>query len=97
MRVLITGITGFAGSHLAEFLLNDHPEVELFGIMRWRSRTENIESIQHRLQLLECDLRDATSVKQLIGRVRPDRLIRGCLGARYGTHQGIPVPWSSMS
>ena len=38
MRVLITGITGFAGSHLADYLLAEHPEVEIHGICRWRSR-----------------------------------------------------------
>jgi GDP-4-dehydro-6-deoxy-D-mannose reductase len=30
MRVLITGITGFAGSHLAEFLL-ERGDIEVFG------------------------------------------------------------------
>ena len=38
MRVLITGITGFAGSHLADYLLAEHPEVEIFGTRRWRSQ-----------------------------------------------------------
>ena len=45
MRALITGITGFAGSHLAEFLLAEHPDVEVFGTYRWRSRMENIEHL----------------------------------------------------
>ncbi len=46
MRVLITGITGFAGSHLADYLLAEHPEVEVFGTYRWRSRRENIEHLE---------------------------------------------------
>ena len=45
MRALITGITGFAGSHLADYLLAEHPEVEVFGTRRWRSRLENVEHI----------------------------------------------------
>ncbi|MCH8218165.1 MAG: GDP-mannose 4,6-dehydratase, partial [Planctomycetes bacterium] len=28
MRALITGITGFVGSHLAEYILENHPQVE---------------------------------------------------------------------
>jgi nucleoside-diphosphate-sugar epimerase len=32
MRVLITGITGMVGSFLAEYLLDSHPEVEVFGV-----------------------------------------------------------------
>ena len=58
MRVLITGITGFAGSHLADYLLAEHPEVEIFGYQRWRSRTENIEHLDGKIRLREADLRD---------------------------------------
>ena len=54
MRVLITGITGFAGSHLAEFLLAKG-DVEVFGTYRWRSRMDNINHILGRVQLLECE------------------------------------------
>ena len=37
MRALITGITGFAGSHLAEYLLESHPEIaeELPELKTW--------------------------------------------------------------
>src|SRR5438093_11390599 len=45
MRVLITGITGFAGSHLAEYILAEHPEVAVYGTYRWRSRMENLEQL----------------------------------------------------
>jgi len=37
-RVLVTGVTGFAGSHLVDYLLT-RPDCEIFGIHRWRSRT----------------------------------------------------------
>ena len=65
-RVLITGITGFAGSHLAEHFLADHPGVEVFGTYRWRSRRENIEAIEGRIRLLECDLSDMTAVRNAL-------------------------------
>jgi len=48
MRVLITGITGFAGSHLAEHILSEHPDVSLYGTYRWRSRMENLEELGRR-------------------------------------------------
>lgn len=43
MRVLITGITGMAGSHLAEYLLGQGFQV--FGTYRWRSRMENLDDL----------------------------------------------------
>ncbi len=89
MRVLITGITGFAGSHLAEYILAKHPELEVFGIMRWRSRTENIESIRGQVDLVECDLRDATSVKNLIARVRPDKIFH------LAAQSFVPSSWNA--
>jgi GDP-4-dehydro-6-deoxy-D-mannose reductase len=72
MRALITGITGFAGSHLAEYLLAEQPEVEVFGIYRWRSRMDNVRHLLDRLTLLEADLRDYTSIAQALEESRPD-------------------------
>ena len=45
MRVLITGVTGMAGSHLAEYLL-DIEGLEVYGIYRWRSRQDNLENLK---------------------------------------------------
>ncbi|MBE9501511.1 MAG: GDP-mannose 4,6-dehydratase [Dehalococcoidia bacterium] len=45
MRVLITGVTGMAGSHLAEYLLAMEG-VEVFGTYRWRSRMDNLEELR---------------------------------------------------
>jgi GDP-4-dehydro-6-deoxy-D-mannose reductase len=72
MRALITGITGFAGSHLAELLLAEHPEVEVFGTYRWRSRRDNIQLIEDKVRLLETDLRDYSSVHTTLEESRPD-------------------------
>ena len=49
MKVLITGITGNVGSHLADYILNNHQNVELHGIARWRSPLDNIEKIKHKI------------------------------------------------
>jgi len=72
MKALITGITGFAGSHLADFLLAECPDVEVAGTHRWRSRTENIEGLEGRVELFETDFRDYTSVQATLARFRPD-------------------------
>jgi GDP-4-dehydro-6-deoxy-D-mannose reductase len=48
MKVLVTGVTGFAGSHLVDYILAEKPGTEITGIQRWRSRTENIEHFEER-------------------------------------------------
>ena len=89
MRVLITGVTGFAGSHLAEFILAEHPDAEVFGTMRWRSRTENIRDVESKIQLLECDLRDLSSAKQLMERVNPARIFH------LASQSFVPSSWNA--
>src|SRR4030065_199911 len=89
MRALITGVTGFAGSHLAEYLLREQPQVEVFGIRRWRSRTENIGEIEGKVTLLECDLRDSTSVHETLAKSRPDLIFH------LAAQSFVPTSWSA--
>ncbi len=86
MRVLITGITGFAGSHLADFLL-EKGNIEVYGTERWRSRTENIEHIKDRITLMGCDIRDASSVKSLIEKIKSDRIFH------LAAQSFVPTSW----
>ena len=55
-RVLITGITGFVGSHLAEYIINSFPQVEILGLVRWRSPKENIRGFIDKIKLCFGDL-----------------------------------------
>jgi len=71
-RVLITGITGFVGSHLADYILREYPEVEICGLARWRSPTDNIAHIHDKVTLEHGDLSDYVSIKAIIERVVPD-------------------------
>jgi GDP-4-dehydro-6-deoxy-D-mannose reductase len=91
MRALITGITGFAGSHLAEFLLNEEPGVKVYGTYRWRSRTDNIEHLRDRIELLETDLRDYSSVHRALERSRPDLVFH------LAAQSFVPSSWSAPS
>ncbi|MFH1856470.1 MAG: GDP-mannose 4,6-dehydratase [Candidatus Omnitrophota bacterium] len=88
MKALITGITGFTGSHLAEFLL-EKGGIEVHGIERWRSKTENIEHLRDKLVLHECDIRDASSVRKVIEEVKPERIFH------LAAQSFVPTSWSS--
>jgi len=90
MRVLITGVTGFAGSHLADYCL-ERGDVELHGIIRWRSRTENIEHLGERIALHECDLRDASSTREVVEDVRPDFIFH------LAAQSFVPTSWKAPS
>jgi GDP-4-dehydro-6-deoxy-D-mannose reductase len=88
MKALITGITGFAGSHLAEYLLAEHPEVEVFGTYRWRSRRENIGNLEGRVSLVDTDLRDYSSVHSTLENCRPDLIFH------LAAQSFVPASWT---
>lgn len=85
MRVLVTGITGFVGSHLVDYLLNRNHEV--FGMKRWRSRIENIRHFENRVKIYECDLRDATATREIIESVKPDWIFH------LAAQSFVPTSW----
>lgn len=86
MRFLITGITGFVGSHLAEYLLSLGKD-EVFGIYRWRSRMENISHLLDKISLLECDIRDPVAVRDVIRKVKPDGIFH------LAAQSYVPMSW----
>src|SRR5262249_19506512 len=73
MRVLITGITGFVGSHLTELALDRGAGV--IGALRWRSNPDHIDHARERLTLIQSALRDLSSARDLVARARPDYII----------------------
>jgi len=72
MKILITGITGFVGSHLADYILEHHPDTKVIGMARWRSQKENIQHIRDKITL-ECgDLTDTNSLRHILSEHKPD-------------------------
>ena len=86
-RALITGITGFAGSHLAELLLKE--SIKVYGTYRWRSRTENIDHLNGKLNLIEADLLDLKSLQKVMMDVRPDYVFH------LAAQSFVPASWTS--
>ena len=70
--VFITGITGFAGSHLAEYISDNHPEVKIYGLMRSSSSGENIRHIRDKITLFEGNMVDYNSMFYPIEEMKPD-------------------------
>lgn len=68
MRVLLTGIAGFAGSHLAEYLIRECA-VELHGIVH--RHEHRIQHLLPHLTLHRGDLRNALWVSETIQQVQP--------------------------
>lgn len=73
MNVLITGGTGFVGSHMIDYLLSI-PAAHIFAIRRWRSIEDNIKHLigNPRVTFLECDLLERGSLRKVIHLAQPD-------------------------
>jgi len=74
-NILITGITGFVGSHLADYVLSLGPNYRVWGTKRWHlSRLDNVRHMLDDVTLVDCDLTDPISVRGMIDEVKPDRV-----------------------
>lgn len=69
-NVLITGITGMVGSHLADFLI-ENTDWDIFGLIRWRSPLDNIKhhietiNSKERIYLRYGDITDYGSLEEI--------------------------------
>lgn len=72
MRALITGGAGFAGSHLAEYLLHRNGDLTL--IARPEESLRGVEHLLPQVRLERADLRDFSRVRQILEEVRPERI-----------------------
>jgi len=94
-KALITGITGFAGSHLAELLLKEGFEV--YGTIRPRSKTDNIDLIKNRLNLFDADLMDSHSLYSIIVKIKPDYIFHLAAQSFVQTSWASPATTMEMN
>ncbi|HSX18674.1 MAG TPA: GDP-mannose 4,6-dehydratase [Candidatus Saccharimonadales bacterium] len=69
-KALITGIAGFAGSHLTKYLLEKN--IDIYGFYHPDHPTDNLDSIKDRINLVACDVLDAKKVESEIKKIKPD-------------------------
>lgn len=87
-RALISGITGQDGSYLAEFLLEKGYSV--YGMVR-RSSSQHFDRIQHifdKVELIEGDLTDQSSLDDAIKTVSPDEVYN------LASQSFVPTSWN---
>jgi len=75
-KILITGITGFAGSALADYLL-EKEDIEIYGLKRWN--LEKLRDVRHlldnkRVKLLDCDITDPIGTRNIIEKIKPNKI-----------------------
>jgi len=73
MRILVTGITGFAGSHLAEALLSDGAG-EVWGISRHGKLPSPCPFPPEHVRWTCCDMADRQRFADLIARAQPEQI-----------------------
>jgi GDP-4-dehydro-6-deoxy-D-mannose reductase len=73
MRILVTGVTGFAGGYLAEALLA-RGETDLHGLSRRGEWPTEWRHLAGRVRLLACDLTDRAAVETVLRQVQPQRI-----------------------
>lgn len=71
-KAIITGINGFVGSYLAEFLLQK--KLEVHGIFKPGSSNQAINNFKEKIKLHEGDILDKDSINNIISDVKPDYL-----------------------
>lgn len=88
MKILITGITGFVGSHLAEYCLKKGDEI--FGTIRSHhlgDELERVKEIRKNIKLYECNLMNRSTVFKVVKEVQPDIIFH------LAAHSFVPMSW----
>jgi len=76
-NVLITGITGMVGSHLADYIL-ENTDWKIYGFCRWNDSLENVSHLaeeinkEDRIQLVYGDLNDLASLLSAVEESKPE-------------------------
>ncbi len=92
MNILMTGATGFVGSHLIEYLLKKEKDTSIFATRRHRSNLENVQHLlkEKRVRWLPMDITDSHSVSSVIKESKPDWCFHLC------AQSFVPASWNAQ-
>ena len=73
-RIVITGITGFTGSHLAECALSYWNRAQIFGLKRPSSNLSNLCAVQNSLTLVDVDVLAPKELAGVLSDISPTKV-----------------------
>ncbi len=89
--IFISGINGSGASYLTEYLVKNHPEVEIHGNVRWHSgiNLKNLENVKHKITIHESDLLDLPSIIRIFRKIKPTKIFS------MASHANVRVAFDS--
>ena len=93
-KVLITGITGFAGSHLANHLLSKK-DYQVNGTFLIEGSLKNVDKIRDKIKTIRVDLNDSEQVFKIVKDIRPDLVFH--LAALAGSGESFVNPAKTVT
>ena len=92
-KALITGVAGFAGSHLAQYLISK--KFAVFGFFHPAHSIDNINHIKSNLELISCNLLNRQDLKRNITLIKPDYVFH--LAAFSSPSESFKNPQKTLS
>lgn len=95
-NIVITGGLGSGGSFLAEWIIENHPEVKIWIPARWHSTSvlTNIERIKEKVIIREVDLNDLGSIIRFLKECMPIKIFN--MAATANVHVAFKTPLSVL-
>jgi GDP-4-dehydro-6-deoxy-D-mannose reductase len=87
-RVLITGVTGFVGSHMVEYLLK-RGDVDIYGLKRWQDYMDNVAHLKDKFTAVEGDITDGISMRRIMNEIQPDKIFH------LAAQSFVPTSWKA--